>query len=238
MSDEAFQISGRVIERKSGRGIEGLLIEAWDKYRLLYDKPLDEDTTSHLGVFIMRLDKLEVERLLQNRRPQLYFRVIQNGFLIKNTQDSILWDEDIGEKEIVIKLDSSELVYPSAIAKEEPEVVVSEESGTEDKNNINIDSDKDSSSSDNHNIYPVADEGFQITGRTIERESGHGIEGLVIQAWEKSRHRRPKGYPYRNEPVGSDTTNNLAVFKLRLEFVLHSLKSVYEAGSFMKRYEF
>ena len=65
MAKKIFRISGHVIDRKSGNGIEGLKVEAWDK-DLLVDDLVGNTQTQFNDSFGCKFDAVYFKGRLQN----------------------------------------------------------------------------------------------------------------------------------------------------------------------------
>ncbi|MDJ0619647.1 MAG: S8 family peptidase [Calothrix sp. MO_192.B10] len=99
-----YRISGQVIDRETGFGIPGLRIEAWDK-DLICDDLVGSTITDGLGNFKMTFDTSYLQELFSDRRPALFFKVFQDGELIKSTEDAIIWNASVETAPIRIEID-------------------------------------------------------------------------------------------------------------------------------------
>jgi hypothetical protein len=104
MSRPPFQISGRVVNAKTGRGIQGLRVEAWDKDLAASDL-VGVASTDAGGAFRIEFERSYFRELFLDRRPDLFFKVFRGGELVKSTEESVLWNAGAGEKEVVIEVD-------------------------------------------------------------------------------------------------------------------------------------
>jgi hypothetical protein len=106
MAKKNFHIKGRIIERKSGQGVKALRVEAWDK-DLLIDDLLGTTKTDTDGAFEFKFDASYFRELFLDRSPDLFFKVFHQGKLIRNTEDSVLWNTKSGQTQIEIMVDLS-----------------------------------------------------------------------------------------------------------------------------------
>src|SRR6185369_12050787 len=104
-SGKTFRVSGRVIDLASRRGVAGLRVEAWDK-DLIIDELVGSAVTDEQGTFHIKFDESYFKELFLDRRPDLYFKVFSAGALIKNTEDSVLWNVETEETEVTIEVDA------------------------------------------------------------------------------------------------------------------------------------
>ena len=91
-----FTIQGRVIQQQTGQGLDDLLVEAWDKDRRM-DDALGTARTNRRGYFTIKFDS-NAFRDHDNdddpidRMPDIYFRIYANNYIIKSTEDAVLYN--------------------------------------------------------------------------------------------------------------------------------------------------
>jgi hypothetical protein len=100
-NDNTHQISGRVIDDKSGRGIARLRVEAWDK-DLVFDDLVGSDETDAEGRFRIEFSESYYRELFIDRKPDLFFKIFSGDRLIKSTRDSVLWNARAGSPPVEI----------------------------------------------------------------------------------------------------------------------------------------
>jgi hypothetical protein len=100
MPERKFRITGQVISQQTRQGIHGLKVEAWDK-DLIFDDMVGSAVTDEQGAFEITFNESYFRELFLDRRPDLFFKVIRDGTLVKSTRDSVLWNLE-GEQEAVL----------------------------------------------------------------------------------------------------------------------------------------
>ena len=105
MRNQTFHITGRIIDRETGRGVPALRVEAWDK-DLIHDDFVGRDVTDTQGHFHMAFEASHFQEMFHDRRPDLFFRVFHGDTLIGSTEDSVLWNVEAGDTAIVIEVDA------------------------------------------------------------------------------------------------------------------------------------
>lgn len=103
---KAVHISGRVLDQESRRGAAGLRVEAWDK-DMICDDVIGHALTDELGAFQIELDELYLKELFLERRPELLFKVFRDETLLSAPGESVSWNPDIAETEIIIEVVTS-----------------------------------------------------------------------------------------------------------------------------------
>jgi hypothetical protein len=104
MSQKTYRISGCVINHKTKDGIAQLRVEAWDK-DLIFNDLVGSAVTDEQGAFEMQFDGSYFRELFLDRCPDLFFKVFLGDKLIKSTEDSVLWNVDKPNIEVVIEVD-------------------------------------------------------------------------------------------------------------------------------------
>jgi hypothetical protein len=102
--EKVFRIIGRVIDRVSRNGIAGVRVEAWDK-DLVFNDLVGSTVTDAQGAFQIEFNESYFKELFFDRQPDLFFKVFQDGRLIRSTEDSVLWNVTDEVTETVIEGD-------------------------------------------------------------------------------------------------------------------------------------
>lgn len=102
--NKSYRISGRVINRTTRQGVSGLRIEAWDK-DLIFDDLVSSATTDEQGDFQIEFTQSHFRELFLDRQPDLFFKVFRVEELIKSTENSVLWNVEARDTEVVIEVD-------------------------------------------------------------------------------------------------------------------------------------
>ena len=86
-----YLVKGKVLDQRTGAGIGGLRVEAWDK-----DPSADDyvgfDFTREDGSYEIVFDQGMYQELLFDCWPDLYFKVYRDQILLLSTEDSVAWD--------------------------------------------------------------------------------------------------------------------------------------------------
>ncbi len=84
-------ITGKVVGIKHGRGIEGLLIEAWDK-DFASKHIVGKDITDENGVFKITFNQREFAAMFKDKNPDIYFKVFKDDRLLASTEREVYWN--------------------------------------------------------------------------------------------------------------------------------------------------
>jgi hypothetical protein len=103
-----FKISGQVIDSKTKKGVGRLRVEAWDLDKKYHDL-LGVDTTSSQGKFQIAFDESYFREFAPEKAPDLFFKVYRGNRLIKNTEDSVIWNAETKAK-LSIEIDTQSVV--------------------------------------------------------------------------------------------------------------------------------
>jgi hypothetical protein len=100
-NDPTYQINGRVADAKTGRGIPGLRVEAWDK-DLFYDDLVGQAVTDGAGRFRIDFAESYYSEGFFEGNPELYFKLFSGGELLASTKDSVGWSPRAGSRPVEI----------------------------------------------------------------------------------------------------------------------------------------
>jgi hypothetical protein len=105
MPQKIFYISGRVIHHPSQRGIINVRVEAWDK-DLILNELVGNAITDEQGYFHITFTEDHFQACFPERQPDLFFKVFtQKNQLIASTENSVLWNVNAEEIDILIEVD-------------------------------------------------------------------------------------------------------------------------------------
>lgn len=91
--DKVVRITGRVIDRQTRSGVAGLRVESWDKDLLVHDH-IGSAVTDAEGAFQIEVEDSQLKNIFIDRKPDLFFKVFDDGRLLRSTEDSVLWNVD------------------------------------------------------------------------------------------------------------------------------------------------
>jgi len=104
MTASQIQIRGKVIDRDTGEGVSELHVEARDVDRY-GDDFVGSAETDEQGKFEMTIEQSDFDDIFDEQAPDLYFTISYHGEHITDTSDSVLWNSDEPEANIVIEID-------------------------------------------------------------------------------------------------------------------------------------
>jgi hypothetical protein len=110
-----FRINGRVLDRRTRRGVAGLRIEVWDGDPFTNDL-VGGTTTDERGAFRVQFDKSYFKDWLLDPRPDLFYRVFYQETLLRSKQPSMK-DVRPGDTNVVILVNAP----GAALAKPQPD---------------------------------------------------------------------------------------------------------------------
>jgi|GEM_PF-3416974 len=97
-------ITGKVVEIKSGIGLEGLRVEAWDK-DFMSKHIIGTSVTDEKGAFKISFDQLKFVEVYKDKHPDVYFKVYDDkDRLLASTEKEVYWNIENKNVEIVIKV--------------------------------------------------------------------------------------------------------------------------------------
>lgn len=111
MLNQNYKISGQLVN-KANKPLSNLRIEAWDKDLLVNDF-VGESTTDSDGRFEINFTQAYYRELFFDNRPDLYFKIYQEDKMIHSTENSILWNIDNEQNDLIITIEVEEDSKPT-----------------------------------------------------------------------------------------------------------------------------
>jgi hypothetical protein len=99
-----FAIRGTLLSLLDGSGLRDLRIEAWDKGHRIASS-LGVATTDDRGHFEIQFDPSYDREICEERKPDVYFRVLSGDRLIESTENSVLWNVEQCPLQVTISVD-------------------------------------------------------------------------------------------------------------------------------------
>ncbi len=103
-SSEGLLVSGQVVDLLTGRGLEDLVVEVWDRERRI-DGALGGTVTDAEGGFQIPLEGPGVDEWLAQRQPEAYFKILRGDRLLLSTEEMVVWGPQDVDEPVVIELD-------------------------------------------------------------------------------------------------------------------------------------
>lgn len=100
---QSIKING-TIRNADKQPMANLRIEAWDK-DLFFDDFIAETTSGKDGSFQLIFTETRFKELFFDRRPDLYFKIFAEGNLVYSTENTVLWNLDKADEEVIITID-------------------------------------------------------------------------------------------------------------------------------------
>lgn len=100
-----FNIRGQVIDRKSGGGVAGVRVEAWDQDTVFHDL-LGIQHTDAQGRFTITFDERYCGDYGGDQLPDLFFKVFHGQMLLVSTEKSVRWNVAAGNTNALIPVDA------------------------------------------------------------------------------------------------------------------------------------
>lgn len=107
MISTSFTISGKIIDKKTKKGIPGLQVEVWDR-DLFTDDYIESIETDAQGAFRMEIARGTLRDIVRESRPDIYFKIYKNNKLIKSTENAILRNVLTSIRDISIEIENIE----------------------------------------------------------------------------------------------------------------------------------
>jgi len=119
---KTYRIIGHVLNvsnPQNKRGAAGVRVEAWDK-DLICNDLVGNAATDGQGAFAIEFTHDFFQELFFDRRPDLFFKVFRHGALVHSTEESVLWNVEAGDTQILIEVVIPDAPPPNQEPKPEP----------------------------------------------------------------------------------------------------------------------
>ncbi|HSH82303.1 MAG TPA: Tc toxin subunit A, partial [Herpetosiphonaceae bacterium] len=104
MAAKTFRVTGRVVDVQNRRGLPGLNVEVWARDRA-EDDLLGSSPTDDQGVFRIEPAAPHPFGRFVSGRLDLFFRVYQAAALIHSTEDAVMWNVPVGDRDLTVDLE-------------------------------------------------------------------------------------------------------------------------------------
>src|SRR6266851_9626345 len=98
---QQYRILGRVIDRASRQGVQGLRVEGWDRDTKFHDM-LGSAVTDSNGAFSFTFDSTYFGDYGGDYAPDVFFKVYLGDRVIKNTFDTPMMNQPAGDIQATI----------------------------------------------------------------------------------------------------------------------------------------
>lgn len=105
MTNRTFQVNGRIINRETRQGVPRFRVEVWDK-DFIFNDLVGSAITDEDGGFCISFAEDYYKECFLDRQPDLFFKVYQDSRFIHSTENSVCWNVNAGETNIVIEVDA------------------------------------------------------------------------------------------------------------------------------------
>ncbi len=110
-NESEYRITGQVVNKRTGRGVRGVRVEAWDRDTKYHDL-LGVETTDAAGRFDLRFDSAYFGDHAPDRLPDVFFKVFRGRKLLHSTEETTVRNLRDPTSDVTIELDLPERGRP------------------------------------------------------------------------------------------------------------------------------